>query len=64
MGMDQKMMDSYVDHMTSKLPVGYIADGDDIAYAIMFLAAKQSSYITGSNLVSDGGHLAANLPFA
>ena len=63
MGVDRDTMASYMDKFAPKLPVGYVAEGDDIAYAILFLAAKQSSYITGSSLIADGGLLAANVTF-
>ena len=62
MGVEQTTMDKLQDKYAEKLPTGRVGESDDIAYAIMFLASEESSYITGSNLVSDGGHLAASVP--
>ncbi|CAG2181256.1 unnamed protein product [Oppiella nova] len=42
-------------------PVGRVGEGDDIANAVLYLASNVSSFITGSVLVADGGHLAANV---
>ncbi|CAG2161534.1 unnamed protein product [Oppiella nova] len=42
-------------------PVGRHGVGDDIANAVLYLASNESSFITGSVLVADGGHLAANM---
>jgi NAD(P)-dependent dehydrogenase (short-subunit alcohol dehydrogenase family) len=42
-------------------PVGRHGVGDDIANAVLYLASNESSFITGSVLVADGGHLAANV---
>lgn len=38
-------------------PTGRIGEPDDIADAVAFLASPTSSWITGSNLVVDGGEL-------
>ena len=40
-------------------PMGRVADADEVAEAVWFLASPQSSFITGSELMVDGGLLAA-----
>ena len=41
--------------LVSIVPVGRVADVDEIARAIEFLASERSGFITGSELVIDGG---------
>jgi NAD(P)-dependent dehydrogenase (short-subunit alcohol dehydrogenase family) len=36
-------------------PLGRIGTVDDIAYGVLFLASEESSFMTGSELVIDGG---------
>jgi cyclopentanol dehydrogenase len=38
-----------------RLPMGRAATTDDVAYGVLFLASDESSYMTGSELVIDGG---------
>jgi len=37
------------------IPLGYMGDPDDIAYAAVYLASEESKYVTGSVLYADGG---------
>jgi NAD(P)-dependent dehydrogenase (short-subunit alcohol dehydrogenase family) len=36
-------------------PMGRIGQPEDIAYGVLFLASDESSFMTGSELVIDGG---------
>ena len=36
-------------------PLGRLAEPEDIAWGILFLATDESRYMTGSELVIDGG---------
>ena len=42
----------------SRTPLGRIGTVDDIAYGVLFLASDEASFITGSELVIDGGYTA------
>lgn len=49
----------------SKVPLGRLGVCDDVADAVLFLGSPESSYITGQNLLVDGGvtmSMIANLP--
>ncbi|MBE9047482.1 glucose 1-dehydrogenase [Pleurocapsales cyanobacterium LEGE 10410] len=39
-------------------PIGHIGEPDDIAYGILYLASDESKFVTGSELVIDGGYTA------
>jgi NAD(P)-dependent dehydrogenase (short-subunit alcohol dehydrogenase family) len=38
-----------------RLPMGRAANPEDVAYGVLYLASDESSYVTGSELVIDGG---------
>ena len=39
-------------------PLGHIGEPDDIAWGIVYLASEESKFVTGSELVIDGGYTA------
>lgn len=47
----------YVNSMCKSVPVGKLGTGFEIANGALFLAAKESWYINGHNLVIDGGQV-------
>lgn len=39
-------------------PLGHIGEPEDVAYGILYLASDESKFVTGSDLVIDGGYTA------
>lgn len=46
-------------HQLAQLhPIGHLGEPDDIAYGILYLASDEAKFVTGTELVIDGGYTA------
>jgi 3(or 17)beta-hydroxysteroid dehydrogenase len=39
-------------------PIGHVGEPDDLAYGVLYLASDEAKFVTGSELVIDGGYTA------
>jgi len=46
----------FKEHLDSLHPIGHIGEPIDIAYGILYLVSDESKFVTGSELVIDGGY--------
>jgi len=47
--------DDFVSKLTNLIPMGRMANRDDYKGAVVFMCSDASSYMTGSNIIIDGG---------
>ena len=47
--------EEWSERLAKRVPLGRVADASDIAGPILFLASDESKYVTGSELLADGG---------
>ena len=50
--------DSVLGEMMGRVPMGRFGRPEEIAYGVLYLASDESSFVTGSELVIDGGRTA------
>lgn len=50
--------DAFRKDVDSLHPLGHVGEPDDVAYGILYLASDESKFVTGSELVIDGGYTA------
>lgn len=60
MGFDKGVINKRMEEHAKRYPLGRIGEPEDIANAILYLASDESSFVTGINLVLDGGFLNAS----
>jgi NAD(P)-dependent dehydrogenase (short-subunit alcohol dehydrogenase family) len=44
--------------LETRHPLGHIGEPDDIGWAVVYLESDESKFVTGSELVVDGGYTA------
>ncbi|MGH8068169.1 MAG: glucose 1-dehydrogenase [Candidatus Entotheonellia bacterium] len=49
---------AFLQERLRRIPLGRIGKVEDVAYGVLYLASDESSYVTGSELVIDGGSTA------
>jgi hypothetical protein len=54
-GPDPAKQQALLDHLAAGIPLGRVADPDEIARAAVFLASEDASFIAGAELFADGG---------
>ena len=51
----EQMDPAFLDQLASRTMLGRVGRPDDIRTAVLFLASPHSAFVTGSNIVVDGG---------
>ena len=50
--------DEMMQHLVSLHPLGRLGESHEVANAVVFLASDEASFVTGANLLVDGGYTA------
>lgn len=51
-------VEAFRQQLASLHPLGHVGEPEDIAYGILYLASDEAKFVTGSELVIDGGYTA------
>jgi NAD(P)-dependent dehydrogenase (short-subunit alcohol dehydrogenase family) len=58
LGISAEEVNGFAEQILSQVPLNRFGSGDEMAKAAVFLGSDDSSYVTGSDLVADGGFAA------
>lgn len=50
-------VDAFRRFLDSKHPIGHVGEPDDIAWGVVYLASDEAKFVTGSEIVIDGGYI-------
>jgi NAD(P)-dependent dehydrogenase (short-subunit alcohol dehydrogenase family) len=53
--MDESQIEALKDHVAQIVPLGYMAQPEEIASSALFLASADAKYVNGVELMVDGG---------
>ena len=53
--MTEEILKEHSEAIANSAPLGMVAEPVDIAYGVLFLASDESRFMTGAELVIDGG---------
>lgn len=56
-GLTADQRDAQLERFARRIPMRHLGTADDVAEAILYLAGEESAYITGQEVVVDGGYL-------
>ncbi len=51
--------EALIEKRNKQVPMGHMGEGWDVAYAALYLASDEAKYVTGTDLVVDGGLIAS-----
>ncbi|MDV6317276.1 glucose 1-dehydrogenase [Idiomarina sp. HP20-50] len=51
-------VEAFRKQLDSRHPIGHVGESEDIAYGVLYLASDESKFVTGTELVIDGGYTA------
>ncbi|NQY42703.1 MAG: SDR family oxidoreductase [Legionellales bacterium] len=60
LGNDDKERQENILNIEAGIPIGKMGESLDVAYAVLYLGSDESKYVTGAELVIDGGILAGS----
>ena len=49
-------MEQLKGELNSKHPIGHLGEPEDIAYGVLYLVSDEAKFVTGTELIIDGGY--------
>jgi NAD(P)-dependent dehydrogenase (short-subunit alcohol dehydrogenase family) len=55
LGLDNKALEATAAHIQQQIPLGRFGTPEEVAATVLHLAASESAYIVGTEVITDGG---------